>query len=96
MKNINDIFQKLAKQLEDNKLSPMERKQKKKEFITKLGYRYLNHNKAKWFDYLYNSKKVAENKIVYYQAELLYAKYKGEIEEWKDYKHKKRLQNLKS
>ena len=41
----------------------MERKQKKKEFITKLGYRYLNHNKAKWFDYLYNSKKVAENKL---------------------------------
>ena len=53
MKNINDIFQKLAKQLEDNKLSPMERKQKKREFITKLGYKYLDYNKAKWFVILY-------------------------------------------
>ena len=68
---------------------------KKKEFITKLGYRYLNHNKAKWFD-CYNSKKVAENKIVYYEAELLYKKYREEIDKWKDYKHKKRLKSFKS
>jgi len=96
MQNINELLQKIAKQLEDSKLSPMERKQKKKEFITKLGYRYLNHNKAKWFDYLYNSKKVAENKIVYYEAELLYNKYREEIDRWKDYKHNKRQKNFKS
>tara|TARA_R100000742_G_C4277408_1_gene99250 strand:- start:1788 stop:2078 length:291 start_codon:yes stop_codon:yes gene_type:complete len=96
MQNINELLRKLSKAVEDNKLSPMERKQKKREFVTKLGYKYLEYNKARWFDYLYNSKKVAENKIVYYQAELLYAKYREEIEQWKTYKNKKRERSLRS
>jgi len=96
MKIISELLRKLARQTEDNKLSPMERKQKKREFVTKLGYKYLELNKAKWFDYLYNSKKVAENKIVYYEAELLYAKYREEIEQWKTYKNKKRERSLRS
>lgn len=96
MQSVNELLQKLANQIKESKLSPMERKQKKKEFVTKLGYRYLNYNKAKWFDYLYNSKKVAENKIVYYEAELLYAKYREDIQKWKDYKYKKRERSLRS
>ena len=96
MQNVNELLQKLANQIKKSKLSPMERKQKKKEFVTKLGYRYLNYNKAKWFDYLYNSKKVAENKIVYYEAELLYNKYREEIDKWKDYKTKQRQKNFRS
>lgn len=96
MQSVSELLQKLANQIKESKLSPMERKQKKKEFVTKLGYRYLNYNKAKWFDYLYNSKKVAENKIVYYEAELLYNKYREEIDKWKDYKKKQRQKNFRS
>tara|TARA_B100001063_G_C16757424_1_gene553941 strand:- start:1529 stop:1819 length:291 start_codon:yes stop_codon:yes gene_type:complete len=96
MQSVNELLRKLANQIKESKLSPMERKQKKKEFVTKLGYRYLNYNKAKWFDYLYNSKKVAENKIVYYEAELLYNKYREEIDKWKDYKTKQRQKNFRS
>ena len=95
MNNLDQLLQKLANTLNDNRLSPQEKKQKKKEFVTKLAYKYLEYEKASLFDELYNSQRVAHNKLVYYQAEQLYSKYKQEIDKWKDYTENKRNRSLR-
>ena len=46
MNKLDKLLQKLADQINDNNLSPQEKKQKKREFITKLAYKYLEHDKA--------------------------------------------------
>jgi len=95
MNKLDKLLQRLADQINDNNLSPQEKKQKKREFITKLAYKYLEHDKAYLFDELYNSMRVNHNKLVYYQAEQLYAKYQQEKEKWKDYNENKRNQSLR-
>jgi hypothetical protein len=88
MKTLSDILGRHKKEVlkEQDKTSPMTYKQRKREFILKAAKKYFTYDKYIMFMKLYLSPRVKDNRIVYDTANMLYDKYRKELQEWQQKK----------
>ena len=93
MKTLNDILGKYKRTVlkeEDKSVSPMTAKQMKRDIILRAAKKYFTYEQYRGFEYLYNSQRVLDNRKVYHVAEMLYNKYRNELNEWQLKKEKTR------
>lgn len=80
--SIKTILRKTKRYIKMDQTDPMIQSKKRKEWITRLAYRYFTIEQAAEFDKLFNSKYVKDNRKVKNVVRLLTTKYMKERELW--------------